>query len=137
MGTASVLLYLLLGMAGLPVFSGFSGGFVKLAGPTGGYLIGYIPLALISGLFIQFSTKLQPSSDKKALKLTLPRLIQVSGMIFGTAVLYALGTVWFCIVMDCTASYALSLCVLPFIPGDLAKMLIAIVLGPELKKRIK
>ncbi|MBO4505250.1 MAG: biotin transporter BioY [Lachnospiraceae bacterium] len=136
MGTVSVLIYLLLGMAGLPVFSGFSGGFVKLAGPTGGYLIGYIPLALITGLFIHLNAKL-PSSDKKAAGAILPRLIQVLGMLLGTAVLYALGTAWFCILMDCTVSYALGLCVLPFIPGDLIKILIAILLGPELRKRIK
>lgn len=135
MGTVSVLLYLLLGMVGIPVFSGFSGGFVKLAGPTGGYLVGYIPLALISGLFILLSTKL-PSTDKRATKAILPRLIQVAGMVLGTVVLYALGTAWFCIIMDCTASYAMGLCVLPFIPGDLIKILIAILIGPELKKRI-
>ncbi|MBO7353578.1 MAG: biotin transporter BioY [Lachnospiraceae bacterium] len=135
MGTVSVLLYLLLGMVGIPVFSGFSGGFVKLAGPTGGYLVGYIPLALISGLFILLSTKL-PSTDKRAANAILPRLIQVAGMVLGTAVLYALGTAWFCIIMDCTASYAMGLCVLPFIPGDFIKILIAILIGPELKKRI-
>ena len=135
MGTVSVLLYLLLGMVGIPVFSGFSGGFVKLAGPTGGYLVGYIPLALISGLFILLSTKL-PSTDKRAAKAILPRLIQVAGMVLGTVVLYALGTAWFCIIMDCTASYAMGLCVLPFIPGDIIKILIAILIGPELKKRI-
>ncbi|MBR5967588.1 MAG: biotin transporter BioY [Lachnospiraceae bacterium] len=136
MGTVSVLLYLLLGMIGLPVFSGFSGGFVKLAGPTGGYLIGYIPLALIAGLFINISANL-PSSENKAAKAILPRLMQVLGMLLGTAVLYALGTAWFCILMDCTVSYALGLCVLPFIPGDLLKILIALLVGPELKKRIK
>ena len=57
-------------------------------------------------------------------------------MILGTAVLYTLGTAWFCIIMDCTVSYALTRCVIPFIPGDLLKILIAILLGPELRKRI-
>ena len=49
MGTASCIVYLLLGMVGLPVFSGYSGGMAKLAGPTGGYLIGFIFMALICG----------------------------------------------------------------------------------------
>lgn len=133
-GTVSVLLYLLLGMAGLPVFSGFSGGFVKLAGPTGGYLVGYIPLALITGLAIALSDRLFTTISRH--KAVWIRLIQIVGMILGTAVLYTLGTAWFCIIMDCTVSYALTLCVIPFIPGDLLKILIAILLGPELRKRI-
>lgn len=54
-GTVSYLVYLLLGAVGLPVFSGFTGGFAKLAGPTGGYLIGFIPMAIIGGLMIEKS----------------------------------------------------------------------------------
>ena len=51
--TISYLVYLLIGMVGVPVFSGFSGGFGKLAGPTGGYLIGFIFLTLIAGLLMK------------------------------------------------------------------------------------
>ena len=55
-GTISYLIYLLIGIAGLPVFSGFSSGFAKLLGPTGGYLIGFIPMAIICGFaFEKFS----------------------------------------------------------------------------------
>ena len=128
-GTLSVLLYLLLGAAGLPVFSGFSGGFVKLAGPTGGYLVGYLLLALIAGLFFLPAHKFQ--------KLIVTRLIQAAGMLLGTAALYALGTAWFCIVTGSELSYALSLCVLPFIPGDLIKMIIVLLLGDTIKKRLR
>ena len=46
-GTISYLVYLLIGFAGVPVFSGFTGGVAKLAGPTGGYIIGFIPMAII------------------------------------------------------------------------------------------
>lgn len=51
-GTLSYLIYLLLGLVGLPVFSGFTGGLAKLAGPTGGYIIGFIPMAIIAGIVI-------------------------------------------------------------------------------------
>lgn len=54
-GTISYLIYLLLGMVGLPVFSAFTGGVAKLAGPTGGYLVGFIFMALISGIAIDKS----------------------------------------------------------------------------------
>ncbi len=122
MGMVSVCIYLLIGLVGLPVFSGFSGGVAKLAGPTGGYLIGYILLAAVAGLFIEHTGK---------------RLFHCLGIIIGTALLYALGTAWFCFVMDCDLSYAMGLCVLPFIPGDIAKTVIAVILGPILKERLR
>ena len=57
-GTLSYLIYLLLGLVGLPVFSGFTGGLAKLAGPTGGYIIGFIPMAIICGFaFEKFSNR--------------------------------------------------------------------------------
>ena len=120
--TLSVIIYLLIGMAGLPVFSGFSGGLQKLAGPTGGYLIGYIPMAIVAGLII----------DK-----THSRFLHLFGMILGTLVLYTLGTAWFCVSMGSTVARALSLCVLPFIPGDIIKIVFAMILGMPLKKRLE
>ena len=52
-GCISYLIYMLLGVVGLPVFSGYTGGIAKLAGPTGGYLVGFILLALISGIVLE------------------------------------------------------------------------------------
>ena len=51
-GTVSVIIYILLGLAGVPVFSGFTGGAAKLVGPTGGYIIGFIFIAVIGGIFV-------------------------------------------------------------------------------------
>lgn len=115
--------YVLLGAAGLPVFSGFLGGLGRLAGPTGGYIAGYLPLAVLCALFVRvFPTR---------------RWLHLLGMILGTAVLYGTGTVWFCLQTQTSPTQALVLCVLPFVPGDLAKMTAALFLGPVLKDRLE
>lgn len=122
-GAASVLLYLVMGAIGLPVFSGFQGGFAKIAGPTGGYLLGYFLLALIAGWFIY--------------KFYDIIWLQFVGMCLGTSVLYALGTVWLSHVAGMSFMEALAAGVLPFIPGDIIKMVIAIVLGRAVNGRLK
>ncbi len=119
--TVSIIIYLLLGMAGLPVFSGFSGGLAKLVGPTGGYLIGYIPMAVIAGLFIE---------------KTRNRLMHIVGMVLGTAVLYVFGTAWFCVLTSSALGTALTLCVIPFLPGDIAKIVVALLFGSVLRKSL-
>ena len=121
-GTVSYLIYLLMGLVGLPVFSGFTGGPAKLAGPTGGYIIGFIIMAVIAGLVIDNCHK---------------SWIQFVGMIVGTIICYLFGTIWFCIVADYTFKAALAVCVIPFIPADLVKMIIAMIIGPMIKKRIR
>lgn len=118
-GTISYFIYLLLGFAGLPVFSGFTGGVAKLAGPTGGYIVGFIPMAIIAGFVIDHCKK---------------RWVQLVGMIVGTMICYALGTVWFCFQANYTVSAALAVCVIPFIPADLIKMVLAMSIGPEIRK---
>jgi biotin transport system substrate-specific component len=120
-GTVSVLVYLLLGAAGMPVFSSFSGGLGKLFGPTGGYLIGYLALAILTGLAVDHSS-LRP--------------VHFAGMVAGTVALYALGTAWYCFQSGTALGVALSKCVWIFIPGDLLKMAAALVLGPLLRRRL-
>lgn len=114
-GTISVILYLLIGLVGIPVFSGFSGGVGKLLGPTGGYLIGYIPMALIAGYFI----------DRYYRK----PVVQFLGMFLGLAVLYVFGTLWLShqAALDLPAAFAAG--VIPFIPFDIAKIVVSIILG--------
>jgi len=121
-GTLSVAVYLTLGAVGLPVFSGYGAGLAKLAGPTGGYLIGFLPMALIGGLFIEKS-KGQP-------------VVSGLGLVLGIAVSNALGTAWFVVQMGCTLSYALAVCVYPFIAFDLAKVVISTVIGGLLRRRL-
>ena len=61
---------------------------------------------------------------------------ELVGMIVGTLVCYALGTVWFCFQANYTVSAALAVCVIPFIPADLIKMVLAMSIGPEIRKRL-
>ncbi|MDO5344561.1 MAG: biotin transporter BioY [Lachnospiraceae bacterium] len=117
--TISYLVYLLLGAAGLPVFSGYQGGLAKLAGPTGGYLIGFIFMALICGYVME--------------KSNVNALITILGMIAGTLIAYLFGTVWFVVQMQCGIWYALTICVFPFIPFDLIKILLATALGKVIR----
>ena len=122
LGTLSMLLYLAIGAVGLPVFSGYQGGLAKLAGPTGGYILGYVPMAIIAGLFI----------EKSGAKIVW----SVLGMVLAVAVLYAFGTAWFVLQMQCTVGYALTICVLPFLAFDAAKIAVALVVGGLLRRRL-
>ena len=122
-GTVSVLIYLLIGLVGVPVFSGFSSGPAKLLGPTGGYLIGYVPMALIAGYFIE-----------KYSRKFIPGLL---GMILATAVLYLLGTLWLAKMAGMSFQAALAAGVIPFIGVDLAKMVVCAVVGPLIYRTLK
>lgn len=122
LGTISVVIYILLGLSGVPVFTNFSGGPAKLFGPTGGYIIGYIFMALICGFFV----------DKFGNKL----FIYFWGMILGTAVCYLFGTVWLGYQMDLNFPQALAAGVIPYIPGDLVKLVIAMAVGSQVRKRL-
>ena len=121
-GTIAVLVYLLIGLVGVPVFSNFSGGVGKLFGPTGGYLIGYIFVALIAGFFI----------DKFPKKFYMHAI----GMVLGTAVCYVFGTFWLAhqASMDLKAAFMAG--VIPFIPADLVKIVVAIPVGMALRKAL-
>lgn len=122
-----ILLYLFIGSVGLPVFSGGIGGFDRLFGPTGGFLIGYIPCAVISGLFAD--------------KFKNSRVLSFTGILIGTAVMYLLGVPWMIYVLGAKSmSDALAVVVvniLPFIPVDFVKMFLAVIFGHSIKERLK
>lgn len=121
--TASFIIYLLLGLCGLPVFSGFSGGVGKFAGPTGGYLIGFLFLTVIGGLFAEhFHWK---------------RSACTVGMVLGMAVTYAFGTAWLCLQLNLSLTAGLFTGVIPYLPGDAVKIALAVAFGPVLKKRVR
>lgn len=121
-GTLAVLLYLLIGLIGLPVFSGFSGGPQKLFGPTGGYLIGFIFVALIAGAIVDRHSE--------------NRIFCFLGLVLSTAFLYALGTAWLAYSAGMTFQAALAAGVLPFIGIDIGKMIVTVLIGPILRNRL-
>lgn len=121
-GTISYLIYMLIGFAGVPVFSGFTGGPAKLSGPTGGYIIGLILMAIIAGFFID--------------RFINNRYLCIVGMVLGTAVCYVIGTTWLSFQAKMSLGAALFAGVFPFIPGDLIKILLAAYLGPQIRSRL-
>lgn len=127
-GTIAVLVYILLGAIGIPVFSGFSGGFGVLLGNTGGYIIGFLGTALIMWLFEKLF-----GSSKTAF---------AASMVVGLIICYTFGTIWFMILYTHNTGAVglmtvLGWCVFPFIIPDVIKMVIAGYLAKRLTPFIK
>ena len=125
-GTVSVLVYLLLGAVGAPVFAGFRGGFASLLGTTGGYLVGFVLLTLI----ITFAQAHWGQGQ----------WVFVLSAAVGLLVCYAFGTAWFLIVYTRTGAITLGVvltkCVLPFLLPDAVKLALAALLRARLYRRI-
>lgn len=121
-GTVAVIVYIMIGMIGLPVFTAMRGGVAVLFGATGGYIIGYIPLAFLTGVF---------SDMKSKLHWTMPL-----GMVLGTVALYTFGTAWYMIMSGSTLAAALLACVVPFLAFDAGKMVLATLLAVPLRSRL-
>ncbi len=123
-GMISQIVYVLLGAIGAPVFSHFSGGFGIVIGPTGGYIIGYIFSAFITGFI---ANKLK---SIKAVGLVI-------GMVIGLIVCYAFGTAWYMFITKNNLWTALTWCVFPFLIGDALKIFVATLVVTPLKKHVK
>lgn len=121
--TAAVIIYILLGAIGLPVFSGFSGGFHRISGITGGYIIGYIPCTFIIALLVD--------------KFENKKFIYPASMILGTIVCYAIGTVWYICQTETSLFSALATCVVPFIIADAIKITAASCIGMTVRKKLR
>ena len=124
-GTAAILVYLLLGALGIPVFAGFSGGIGILFGTTGGYLLGFI----LMGLVYWLGERLSMDS----------RNIRIISMVLGLLLCYAFGTAWFMFVYArqsgaIALGTALAWCVIPFLLPDLVKLALALQLSGRLRK---
>jgi Uncharacterized conserved protein len=119
-GLISVLIYLGLGAIGIPVFQGFKGGLAVLMGPTGGYIVGYLLMAIVIGFMY---------SDKKFLNILV--------LVLADVVLYVCGTAWFMLSTGNGLWQSLTLCVFPFLIGDLAKLIVAYISVNRIKPLIK
>lgn len=121
-GSLSIAVYLLMGAVGIPVFAGFAAGVGVLAGPTGGYLVGYLVAAFLIGLILD----LKFNSDNKF-------AICLVALIIGLIACYTLGTIWFIISTGTGFKAALVACVIPFLPGDAVKIILASILIRKLR----
>ena len=124
-GVVSVSVYILLGAAGLPVFSGFGGGIGVLMGAGGGFIWGFLIIAFIVGF----------CADKFG--CSLKRILLA--MSIGTLACYSTGVLWYALVFDRSGGFisALTTCVIPFILPDIVKIIAAATVASKLKKRIK
>lgn len=127
-GTLAILIYILLGAVGLPVFASFQSGFGVLFGATGGFLSGFIFITLIGGYFARrFNDNI---------------ILTATGLIIGLLYCYTMGTVWFMFVyLDSTSGTSvftvISTCVLPYVIPDLIKMYLAVIVTKKVKKVLK
>lgn len=122
-GTTSVGVYLLAGALGLPVFAGGIGGIGRFAGPTGGYLLGFVPAVYVIGWI-----------SKRAGERII---FDVIAMFCGSIIIYACGVTWLKILTSMTLSKALAVGMYPFIPGDILKIAAAVPIAKALRPVIK
>jgi biotin transport system substrate-specific component len=126
LGSAAVCLYLLAGLLGFPVFSGGGGGIARFAGPTGGYLIGYLLAAIAAGLI---AGKPKANASLKVFQLRV-----ISAVIAGFIVIYVPGLIWLKTRLNLDWVKTFLTGVIPFIPGDLIKGIAVVLIAPRLRK---
>jgi len=133
-GAASVAVYITLGAIGLPVFSGGIGGFAHFVSPTGGFLLSWLIAAPLAGAITDFGFLRDSGKDKTTVKQLL---FMVAATLAGTLVMYIIGIPYLKIVLQLTWSRAIAIGLLPFIPGDLVKMVAVILLGNIFAIRVR
>lgn len=126
-GTLSIIAYILLGIAGVPVFRGMGGPGV-IAGPTGGYILGFIFSVIIIGVITYFI---------KTDRVWLNTVIMMAAMILGDVVCFIVGTIQFMFITKTSLVAALGYCVIPFVVPDLIKIVAAAIIVNRMKKYIK
>lgn len=131
-GTIAVAVFLVLGSIGLPVFSGKAGFHVITAGPTGGFLIGYMVAAFVGGLILSILL----NKDKEHSNTKQYIVIAVAALI-ATVICFALGIAGFMRVTHKTVAESIPLVVLPFIPGNTIKLILMVPLTKKFRKTVQ
>jgi biotin transport system substrate-specific component len=121
-GATSQLVYVLLGAVGVPVFAGFRGGPQILVGPTGGYLVGFVLAAAITGALGE-----RPAGFSRA----------AAAAAAGAVVIYITGVPWLALTVGIPLQRAVVLGVAPFLPGDAVKVVVAGMLAPALVRAVR
>jgi biotin transport system substrate-specific component len=124
LGAVSQFIYVMLGIVGIPVFAGGKAGLGVIFGPTGGYLLGFIIAAFVIGMINQ-------------MKKSAGIFWHIFSMLIGMMIIYFLGSLQLSLVAKMSFQKALAVGVLPFIPGDIIKILLAAIICSRLKGRIK
>ena len=128
-GGLSVLLFLLAGAVGLPVFSGGNGGFAVFAGPTGGFLVGYLAAAIVGGFIMKFFREAQQSPFACG-------IIAVAGLLSFLSI-YVFGLLWFKHALNLSWQHAFLKGFVPFIMPDLIKLVIVVPITLKLRPIIR
>lgn len=129
-GAISQLVYLLLILIGLPFTSKLIGGASVFAGPTAGFLVGYVPMALVIGLVYRYFIKKFDNNSAKIFGLVL-------AMVLGTCICYLFGLIWYMVYSSANIYSAFVVCVLPFLIGDGIKIAFVAIFVPKLEKILK
>jgi biotin transport system substrate-specific component len=129
-GTISTVLYVLLGAVGLPVYAGMTGGFDKMVGMTGGFIISFPILAFFAGLGYYLAVKMCGSRSKKIRFY----IILVTGLLVGNVINYIIGTLWFSYTTGNSMMYSFMVCVAPFLVTSVIKIAMIAALGPVLRR---
>ncbi|RFU65377.1 biotin transporter BioY [Peribacillus glennii] len=122
-GTLSVILYLIIGAVGIPVFAEMSGGISKVVGPTGGYLVGFIPTAYVTGLIL----------EKTNFKIPIAIFANIVGMV----ITLTFGTIWLKFAASLSWTAAITGGATPFLAVGIIKAIIAGWVGVLVRKRLQ
>jgi biotin transport system substrate-specific component len=123
LGAITQFSYIIIGIAVVPVFSGAGSGWLYLLGPTGGYLVGFVAAAYVTGRILHSA------------KAGMARAIV--SFAAGSLIIYAFGMLWLISLYGMSATHAALAGALPFVPGDMAKVLVAAVIYSRISPRIK
>ncbi len=125
-GALSVLVYLLVGVIGLPVFAGGKSGLAHLLGPTGGYLVGFVAAAWLTGVISQ-----------RGRHVRRPQLYDIAAVLAGSIVVYCIGVPWLHWTTQMSWVKTLMIGCTPFIVGDAVKAAVAVVIAGRLRSFIR